>query len=398
MAKLSVGMYVAYAQGRGTKRVRIGKVVQITKADASIVVSRHRPLADGRLRIRWVPILLRDAYEAESPALETLHPRQIVTICQLHDGVLSHAAARQLDKHGWRLDESDLVQEADLPGPPAEPSVEAFARLEEFCSFSVPPVKTKGGFRSSGPAVAVEFEADEMQVWLVAGVVQFLEVYCGVQELTLRVREAGLSAGEGIDSRVLSYGQLWDLKDRATQLKLAWLICRSLVPLAIHAGTPCTDMSILGKRRVERSAELVELSTFIGLHQEARGFLFSNENPETSLLMTLPVWESAFGPHEAPFRDWKYYRADACQCNMFYPGEGDYGRPMRKCQDWLANFSLEGMALRCRKPEAVAGSSHKHHKVDGSVRFAGKWMSVASYSGRYTPEQCTLYALPPPGA
>ena len=136
LERLAVGMCVAYAQGRGQKKLRLGKVTNITKAENSVVVHRLRPLSDGRLRVRWLPAVNVDAYGADHPSLETLHPRQIMTVVQLHDGVLAHAAARKLDKAGWRLDESPYscacifrvsnsiyLQRARLcPRPSAQPS------------------------------------------------------------------------------------------------------------------------------------------------------------------------------------------------------------------------------------------------------------------------------------
>ena len=70
---MAVGLYTAYSTGGKAKKVRIGKVVTITKAEASAVVHRHRPLSDGRLRVQWVPTFDEDAHQNKSPNLETVH-------------------------------------------------------------------------------------------------------------------------------------------------------------------------------------------------------------------------------------------------------------------------------------------------------------------------------------
>ena len=50
------------------------------------------------------------------PSLEVIQLKQVLTIVQLHSGVLNHAAARKLDLAGWRLQE----QSAPAVRPPPE--------------------------------------------------------------------------------------------------------------------------------------------------------------------------------------------------------------------------------------------------------------------------------------
>ena len=57
-------------------------------------------------------------------------------------------------------------------------------------------------------ARALEFAAEvDLQKWIGKGTVDFLEIYCGYGQITARVSEAGLTVGEGIDNRVVSYGK-----------------------------------------------------------------------------------------------------------------------------------------------------------------------------------------------
>ena len=74
--------------------------------------------------------------------------------------------------------------------------------------------------------------------------------------------------------------------------ELAWLICFGLKPRATHSGTPCTHMSTLGaKDQPQETQEHVTITLEIMEHQESRGFLASNENPETSLLFKREDWK-----------------------------------------------------------------------------------------------------------
>jgi hypothetical protein len=118
--RVSPGQFVAYSAERPKdRRCRIGKIRTVTRAEAQLVVHRYRPLSDGRLRVAWRPMFHTAGVEVmgqgDTPSLETVKVQQVLMVVQLHDGgVLSHAAARSLDKAGWRLDETDMLYEADL--------------------------------------------------------------------------------------------------------------------------------------------------------------------------------------------------------------------------------------------------------------------------------------------
>ncbi len=120
-----------------------------------------------------------------------------------------------------------------------------------------------------------------MQKWLSTGITDFLEIFCGWQQLTYRVREVGLRAADGIDLRVISHGRTWALGNPVANAELAWLICYGLKPRATHAGTPCTEMSQMGSQNPTSETDAnVQLSLEIMDHQEKWGFLASKENPK----------------------------------------------------------------------------------------------------------------------
>ncbi len=87
-------------------------------------------------------------------------------------------------------------------------------------------------------------------------------------------------------------------------------------------------------------------------HQESYGWLCSVENPGGSGLMKLPEWIENFGTPDEPVGAWRVHQSDGCQHGMYYPGDDDPGTPMRKTQDWLANWDLSAIELRCEDPRS----------------------------------------------
>ncbi len=200
------------------------------------------------------------------PLLETVPFSRIMMIVQMHSGVMSHAAARRLDTNGFTF-EGEAVMNC-VNNVPAKVPDDTARRVEDFMRAVgyVPecdedpagvawlnrPAEEKasssvcGARRALGaakpPAIGkpkVVFEnINVMQKWLSTGNTDFLEIFCGWQQLTYRVREVGLQAADGIDLRVVSHGRAWALGNPVADAELAWLICHGLRPRATHAGTP----------------------------------------------------------------------------------------------------------------------------------------------------------------
>ena len=234
-----------------------------------------------------------------------------------------------------------------------------------------------------------------IQKWLSTGTTDFLEIFCGWQQLTYRVREVGLQAADGIDLRVVSHGRAWPLGNPVVDAELAWLICFGLKPRATHSGTPCTHMSTLGAMdQPQETQEHVTITLEIMEHQESRGFLASNENPETSLLFKREDWKKVVGSLCDPIWPWSHAELCGCLAKMKYPGVDQLNQPMRKGQIWTSNFDLRAMSMSCENPRAALfPTDHAHVHVRGSCKTVeNKWISVAGYSGMYTGVQGTLYA------
>ena len=106
--------FVAYCNSNPKlKKCSVGKVITVSRQENLIIVHRYRPLADGRLRVRWLPAFTVGGYEVlgegDVAAKENVKAGQIVSIIELNDGVVSHAASRKLDNAGWRYDETELA-------------------------------------------------------------------------------------------------------------------------------------------------------------------------------------------------------------------------------------------------------------------------------------------------
>ena len=86
----------------------IGKVTALSRAESTVVVvHRYKPVTDGRLRLYWQPLFTGESgvevlASGSIPSTETVPVKRILFPVQLHDGVVSHAAARRLDHAGYR--------------------------------------------------------------------------------------------------------------------------------------------------------------------------------------------------------------------------------------------------------------------------------------------------------
>ena len=65
---------------------------------------------------------------------------------------------------------------------------------------------------------------------------------------------------------------------------------------------------------------------------------------------------------------------------------------MQKKSTWMSNFSLGSLELECRHARCALPSAHQHRQVKGGVSTPQGYVNLASYSGKYTPEQSTVYA------
>ena len=109
--KVQTGNFIAYVVAGKMKECTIGKVTALSRAEASVVVHRYKPVTDGHLRLYWQPLYTGESGvevlgSGPNPSTETVHVKMILFPVLLHDGVVSHAAARRLDHAGYRYEQS----------------------------------------------------------------------------------------------------------------------------------------------------------------------------------------------------------------------------------------------------------------------------------------------------
>jgi len=215
--KVQTGNYIAYVVEGKAKECTIGKVTALSRAEATVVVHRHKPVTDHRLRLYWEPVYVEGGIEVlgsgSNPSTETIPVNRILFPLQLHDGVVAHAAARRLDHAGYRYEKS---LDCDLNGVPimepggpqsCEPSFWPAANAvsqdgETFCSNVEQFCKADAALPSYGELSTghpVHFAGrTELQKWLSLGQVDFAEIFKGAgcfchnqSQITIRVQEAG---------------------------------------------------------------------------------------------------------------------------------------------------------------------------------------------------------------
>ena len=77
-----------YAHQEQKKKCRVGKVITVARTEHVVIVHRHFPLTDGRLRVKWMPAYLDEEGKEVSepgpkPSTETVEARRILKIVRL---------------------------------------------------------------------------------------------------------------------------------------------------------------------------------------------------------------------------------------------------------------------------------------------------------------------------
>ena len=129
-AKLTAGAYIAYALTTSTKSRKlcsVGKILSVSARENTVMVHKYGPVSDGHLRLHWQPLYWEDGVlvfgSGSRPAEETVEIKRVLEPLQLHDGVISHAAARKLENRGFTFEDQvaayrpesvEAVQEEEL--------------------------------------------------------------------------------------------------------------------------------------------------------------------------------------------------------------------------------------------------------------------------------------------
>ena len=390
LEKLVSGNHIVYrTDDRRRKLVLVGKILNISKREAKVVVHKYYPVSDHRLRLRWVPVFVEQGSEVLGSGSRTSEEQvavnRIICTTQLHDGVIAHAVARRLDLAGYSFDEDAFKYDAPVNAAIVQDQEQLVHKAALFCTSGsqVPKLNSP-----------LQRENMELRKWLSLKRVDFAEIYRGFGEFTIRVREGGRTAAEGFDNAAITYERTWHLDRHEDQADLAWLLCYVLKPKVVHLGTPCTKMCVLGKQQIDHATEMQnEFTRKVMLHQQAHSWKASVEQPKGSILYEQPKFVEHFGRIDDPKAPWKWYLSHGCQLQVIYPGEDDPGCPIHKASHWMANFDLSGLELRCTCPFALMPASHTHKHARGTMTVGGvRNIGVANFTGKYTGPQGAVYA------
>ena len=220
----------------------------MSKREASVIVHRYAPQTDSSIRLHWLPLYVEAGTivtgSGSKPIQENVPVAQIVCVLQLHDGVISHACGRDLDRRGYRFADTELSTDANAL--PMEVMTEVPERMDSLArsagaTFTVGGVLPRSQDALGAPAtgatdsVKVAFNScKEFQQWISIKSVDFVEIFRGYGEATVRVREAGCTAADGFDNQVMTYGRSWHLNDLKVRGRLG-MADRSSV--AAQSGT-----------------------------------------------------------------------------------------------------------------------------------------------------------------
>ena len=138
--RLQQGVVVAYRASAGVRRCRVGKSLCLTWAERLVALPVNLTATDGRRRVTWEPSFwgsdgdqVRGA--GEEPIKETKPLSYVLVVIDLLNGVMSHAAARRLDRAGWRVEEGAVcpgeVATSAVIAPSAARRLEALARAPQ---------------------------------------------------------------------------------------------------------------------------------------------------------------------------------------------------------------------------------------------------------------------------
>ena len=177
--------------------MRIGKVLEVSKAEGFVVVHRHGAVTDSRLRVCWEPLFVVEGEVvagAGAAADRELVPwAKLLAVVDLHSGVLAHSSARAFDRAGWRIDEGGPAADGGLQLSLSPGSVAA--KLEQLQA-------ALGQALEEAPLTK-----DSVKQWVAEVRVDFVEIFDGSRRLSLAVSREGERVGPGFDKIRVSYGQ-----------------------------------------------------------------------------------------------------------------------------------------------------------------------------------------------
>ena len=169
---------------------------------------------------------------------------------------------------------------------------------------------------------------------------------------------------DGFDKCALTYDRHWCLETIRDQNDCAWLLVHQLRPKVTHLATPCSHMSVVGRRDLDPATKAQNAFTYaVASHQHAEGLGASIENPAGTLLLEEKGFIDVCGTMEWPKPGWSFYRSHGCQYALACPSEDGEPEPMQKSAVWVANFDVACMEMLCRRHLSLMPSVHLHRNA-----------------------------------
>jgi hypothetical protein len=372
LGKLAVGHHVAYAlltrpPSRATARAcGVGQVKNVVRTgQAEVVLHKYRARADGRLRVHWIGVYVGEqgqevlgddpAHHGLRPVLEQVAAKRILCVVQLHDGVMSHAAARRLDRAGWTWKQEEVEVAVHIVHQPLE---------ERSRIWAVAHAELNDRLRRETEDRLKLTERRSV------GRLDFVEFGVGQGELTAQARKLGLSALDGLNVGSLSYGQAWNLEDPSVRAQLLWLLCEKVVPRSVHVGVPSTakGLSSVSPKKHKAAGQCLTFIVEIVKALHGNEVLVSFHCPEGALEMEDTRVRALVGQPGGLVPPWRHTLNTGCSFGQVLPVRVDgSGGAIRKGRHWVANWDLTVMEVHCGCPRAVHGATHAHVPAFGKL-------------------------------
>ena len=397
LSKVAVGQHIAYALSTrpppkaAVRACGVGQVKTVVRTgQAEVVLHRYRARADGRLRVHWIGVYLGEdgqevfgddpAHHGLRPALEQVAAKRILCVVQLHDGVMSHAAARQLDKAGWTWRQEEIEVAVRVVQQPLEERSRIWAAAQSELNDRLRR-ETEERFKLVGPRSAARLD--------------FVEIGIGQGELTAQVRKLGFLALDGLNESSLSYGQAWCLEDPSVREQLLWLLCEKVVPRSVHVGLPSVGkgLSSLSPKKHKAAGQCTTFIVALVKALAAKGVAVSLHCPEGASEVRSAEMVELVGRPEQLVPPWRHTLNTGCSFGQVLPVRVDgSGGAIRKGRHWTANWDVTALEVQCGCPRAVHGATHAHVPAFGKVLTVEGRVDAAKCAGVVPVALAEVYA------
>ena len=355
---------------------------------------RYKAQADGRLRVHWLPVYEASAeqggaevlgdrpeHHGMKPLLENVPAKRLLCAVQLHDGVMSHAAARQLDRAGWTWKTEGVVHVSLAVG-----------LTDSRTQLWNQSLKELG--KRVGEEVLAQARCEKK---IPHGVLDFVELGQHQGELTQAVRRLGFSALDGLTGGAISYGQVWPLESEEVQHQLEWLFETRLVPRAVHVSVPGARRGLhsLSTKKQKSGRSVEAFVAVLSRKLVDKGCCVSLQAPEGAPELEDGALSELVGKVDQLVAPWRHVFNTGCSFGQVLgpsPQDPLSGGPVKKGRHWVGNFVLAPIEVNCGRPRAILGSTHVHVPAFGKVMTAEGRMDATKQAAALPSALADVYA------